>query len=206
MNAGPPTIDKQYDVPASMSTYEFMVVYRDALTKAGWAVLRTAASSDALVVAHWGKSGRDIFAYLHGGIFTVADVGAQNDAKRLADTLARDGHVAIYGIYFDSDQAKLKPESEIALQHIFDLLKADAGLKLEVQGHTDNTSTPEHNRILSDQRAATVKAWLVTHGVAADRLTPKRYGDTQPMADNKTTEGRAKNRRVELKKPGPGGP
>ena len=197
---GPPVVEKTYELPASTSTWEFMVVYRDALAKAGWTMLRTAASSDALVVAHYAKDGRDVFAYLHDGRFMVADVGATNEAKKLADALAQSGHVAIYGIYFDIDQATLEPESQTALDHILALLKGDPALRVEVQGHTDNTGTPAHNVTLSDQRAASVKKWLVDHGIAEARLTPKGFGDTQPVADNRTPEGRAKNRRVELKR------
>lgn len=197
---GQPLVRKFYQLPPSVSTYEFVSVYRDALTKAGWTILRTAAASDAQVIAHYARNGRDIFVYLAGDAFAVADVGAQNEAKKLAADLARDGHVAIYGIYFDSDQAVIKPESETALNHMLELLRSDAALKLEVQGHTDNTGAAAHNQVLSDQRAAAVKDWLVAHGVTAARLTTKGYGDTQPVASNGTPEGRAKNRRVELRK------
>jgi OOP family OmpA-OmpF porin len=198
--AGPPLTLKQYTLPKESSAYERMVIYRDALSKAGWTIIRATAGGDSLVVAHYAKDGRDVFVYLHDGSFQVADVGAQNDAKRLLDIIGKDGHVAIYGIYFDIDKDVLKPESEIALGHILDLMKLDPKLALEVQGHTDNTGTPDHNKTLSDARAASVKKWLVAHGVADKRLTPKGYGDTVPVGDNKTPDGRAKNRRVELKK------
>lgn len=197
---GQPLTRKEYTLPATVSPYEFVSVYRDALTKAGWTVVRTGVGTDAQVVAHWAKGGRDLFAYLAGDAISVADVGAQNEAKKLAADLARDGHVAVYGIYFDIDQATLTSASDVALQHMLALLSSDATLSLEVQGHTDNTGTSAHNLTLSDQRAAAVRAWLVEHGVAAARLTAKGFGDTQPAADNKTPEGRAKNRRVELKK------
>ncbi len=91
-----------------MSTYSKMVVYRDALTKAGWTINRASASSDALVVAPLRKNGRDIYCYLHDGSFSVADVGAANEAKALADALAKDGHVAICSIYFDVDKSQLR--------------------------------------------------------------------------------------------------
>ena len=94
----------------------------------------------------------------------------------------------------------VRPDSETALQHILDLLKGDTKLTLEVQGHTDSTGTAARNTTLSDDRAASVKKWLVEHGVAGERLMAKGYGDAQPVGDNKTPEGRAKNRRVELKK------
>ena len=197
---GPPVVEKIYALPREMSTFEFMVVYRDALTKAGWTVIRTAAASDSLVVAHYAKDGRDIYAYLHNEVFKVADVGVASEATKLADALGKDGHVAIYGIYFDVDKSTLRPDSETALQHILELLKSNPALAVEIQGHTDSTGTPEHNKPLSEQRAASVQKWLVDHGIAGTRLTAKGYGETQPVGDNKTPEGRAKNRRVELKK------
>jgi outer membrane protein OmpA-like peptidoglycan-associated protein len=197
--AGPPIVTKLYALPPASSPYERMVTYRDALTKAGWTIVRASSGGDSLVVAHYARGGRDLFAYLHDGAVSIADIGAQNDAKRLADALARDGHVAIYGIYFDVDKDVLKPESETALAHILALLQAQPKLRLEVQGHTDNTGKPAHNQQLSDARAAAVKKWLVAHKIDGARLTPKGYGETVPVGDNKTAEGRAKNRRVELK-------
>ena len=80
------------------------------------------------------------------------------------------------------------------------LLKANPKLKLSVEGHTDNTGTPEGNRKLSDARAASVKAALVAKGIEAPRLQSKGFGQDKPVADNRTEEGRAKNRRVELVK------
>lgn len=75
-----------------------------------------------------------------------------------------------------------------------------ASLKVEVGGHTDNVGAPEANMKLSDERAKAVMAALVERGVQADRLTAKGFGQTTPVADNRTEDGRAKNRRVELVK------
>jgi Outer membrane protein and related peptidoglycan-associated (lipo)proteins len=77
-------------------------------------------------------------------------------------------------------------------------MTSDASLRLEVQGHTDDSGSPEHNAKLSGDRAASVKDWLTAHGIAASRLASKGYGATKPVADNHTPEGKAKNRRVEL--------
>src|SRR5262249_47255912 len=148
-----------------------------ALTKAGWTIVRATAASDALVVAHYSKNSRDLYCSLHDGTFSVVDVGAANEAKALADALSKDGHVAIYGIYFDVDKAQLRPDSETALQHILELLKSDPALKVEVQGHTDNTGSSPHNLTLSNDRAASVKAWLMQHGIGDARLATKGYGD-----------------------------
>ncbi|MBS2029250.1 MAG: OmpA family protein [Deltaproteobacteria bacterium] len=73
--------------------------------------------------------------------------------------------------------------------------------QVEIGGHTDNVGTHDYNLKLSDARAAAVKDWLTAHGIAAGRLTSHGYGDTQPIVPNDSELNRAKNRRVELKKP-----
>jgi OOP family OmpA-OmpF porin len=122
-------------------------------------------------------------------------------ASDMAEALATKGSVDLYGIYFDTDKADIKPESAATIKEIASLLKIDRSLKLEVAGHTDNTGGAEHNMKLSQDRAASVVRELTTtHGVAVDRLQARGYGDTKPVAPNDTEDGRAKNRRVELKK------
>jgi len=122
------------------------------------------------------------------------------DAKSMNDALDSDGHVAGYGIEFATGKADLLPAADAPLQQILILLKGNAGLKLRVEGHTDNVGTRAMNQRLSEQRAAAVVAWLVTHGITKDRLTAQGFADTKPVEDNSTEEGRAKNRRVELVK------
>ena len=70
--------------------------------------------------------------------------------------------------------------------------------QLEIQGHTDSDGAPEHNRILSDDRANAVKTWLTSHGVPSSRLTAKGYGATKPIAPNVTAATKARNRRVQF--------
>jgi outer membrane protein OmpA-like peptidoglycan-associated protein len=118
----------------------------------------------------------------------------------IAEKLASSGKVELYGIYFDSDSATLKPESEKTLNEILVVLQAQSALKLSIAGHTDSTNTDAYNLKLSQQRAEAVVAWLVKHGVNAPRLTAKGFGKSQPVADNATAAGRALNRRVELVK------
>lgn len=72
-------------------------------------------------------------------------------------------------------------------------------LKVEIGGHTDNVGDDSSNQVLSDNRAKAVRDWLIENGIAADRLTHKGYGETEPIASNDTEEGRAQNRRTELK-------
>ena len=120
-------------------------------------------------------------------------------AAWLAEQLAKTGSVALEGITFDTGKAVIRPGSKPVLDQIGALLKSDAALRLEIQGHTDNVGAPTANLTLAQQRAETVKKYLVdTHAIAAARLTTAGFGDTKPVADNSTEEGRAKNRRVEL--------
>lgn len=122
-------------------------------------------------------------------------------ASDIADALATKGTVDIYGILFDVDKTDIKPESTKTLDEVASLLKIDRTLKLEIAGHTDNTGDKDHNRKLSQGRAQSVVDTLVKkYGIAAARLQAKGYGDTKPVADNTTDAGKAKNRRVELRK------
>ncbi len=195
-------LTRWYDEPPGVSSYEFVAVYRRALEAAGWDVIRGQVGGDAVVIAHYAKTERDIWLYTRGDgsrqNINVVDYGAQSKAASLKQQLAREGHVALYGIYFDTDSSVPRPESEPTLENVLQLLKADAGLRLEVQGHTDDTGAADHNAALSDARAASVRQWLLTHAIAAPRLASKGYGATRPVADNHTPEGKARNRRVEL--------
>ncbi len=108
--------------------------------------------------------------------------------------------IVTHGINFDVDKATIKPESMGTLNMVIQVLKDNPELKFEVDGHTDNSGTPAHNLTLSQQRAAAVMAQLVTMGVDASRLMAKGFGDTKPISDNVTMEGKANNRRVEFVK------
>jgi outer membrane protein OmpA-like peptidoglycan-associated protein len=121
------------------------------------------------------------------------------DANALSAALSTTGKAAVYGIYFDTDKAEVKPDSKPSLVEIAKLLKASPQLKLYVVGHTDNVGAFEHNVKLSSARAAAVVAALTSqYGVAGARLVPFGVGPTSPAASNATDAGRAKNRRVEL--------
>jgi OOP family OmpA-OmpF porin len=127
----------------------------------------------------------------------LVTVGAAAMAKDISTT----GHVALYGIYFDTDKADLKPESQPTLKEIADLLKQESSLKLYIVGHTDNVGGFDYNVGLSERRAATVVKELTDkYRVAALRLKPAGVGMLSPVAPNDSEQGRAKNRRVELVK------
>ena len=120
-------------------------------------------------------------------------------AEEIASQISTTGHVALYGILFDHDSARIKPESKETLAEIGRYLEANPQIKLYVVGHTDNTGAYEYNLGLSEHRAAAVVEMLAReHGVAAQRLKPVGVGPVAPAASNATKEGRARNRRVEL--------
>jgi outer membrane protein OmpA-like peptidoglycan-associated protein len=123
------------------------------------------------------------------------------DASTMNKSIKESGKATLYGIYFDSGKADVKPESEAALKEIAKLLKDNANLKLYVVGHTDNTGTLEGNMKLSQDRAvAVVNALVSKYSVGAFRLKACGDGPTAPIASNDSEEGRALNRRVELVK------
>ena len=101
-------------------------------------------------------------------------------------------------VLFDINSAKVKSEAYPMLIEAVLIMKKNPDLKVEVDGHADSTGKPEYNMSLSEKRAEAVKKYFVDQGIDPDRLTTKGFGITQPAADNKTKEGRAKNRRVEL--------
>lgn len=111
------------------------------------------------------------------------------------------GAIALLNIYFDSDKTSLKSASKKAMDNIFTLLKAFPKVTIEVRGHTDSqnkTKDAEHNLKLSQQRADAVKDALVKRGIEAGKIRAIGFGDTKPVADNETDEGRAQNRRTEF--------
>jgi outer membrane protein OmpA-like peptidoglycan-associated protein len=121
------------------------------------------------------------------------------DATFMAEGIGSTGHVALYGIYFDFNKSDVKPESEPALGEISKLLSADANLKLFIVGHTDNVGSIDYNMKLSQARAdAVLKALTTKYKINPQRLKAYGMGQLGPVAPNKTEEGRAKNRRVEL--------
>jgi outer membrane protein OmpA-like peptidoglycan-associated protein len=120
-------------------------------------------------------------------------------ASEMEQALARDGRIAIYGIYFDFDKAELKAESQPQIDQLATLLKDNPGLSVLVVGHTDGQGGFDYNLKLSQLRAqAVTDALIANHGVAASRVTPAGAGMVAPVATNRTEEGRSKNRRVEI--------
>jgi len=122
-------------------------------------------------------------------------------ASDMASALDETGSVSLYGVYFDTNKTFVKAESANTLAEVAALLKSNPSMRLEVAGHTDNTGTASHNKTLSQGRAdAVVQAIVGQHGIDVSRLVAKGYGDTKPVAKNDSASGKAKNRRVVLRK------
>jgi outer membrane protein OmpA-like peptidoglycan-associated protein/tetratricopeptide (TPR) repeat protein len=113
--------------------------------------------------------------------------------------LEKNATVILKNIFFDVNKFNLKPESFVELDNLVGLLKENPTLRISINGHTDNTGSPADNMKLSNNRANEVVRYLVSKGIEANRLSAKGWGETQPIATNSTEEGRAQNRRTEMK-------
>jgi OOP family OmpA-OmpF porin len=150
--------------------------------------------ADGLFFALSGTDGGNKPVYL-------ARIRVAESQQSIYDALSATGRWSTQGILFETGKSSLKPESTPTLKEIAAALKGHADLSVEIQGHTDNVGKAPDNLALSEARAAAVKAALVgQYGVSEAQLTTKGYGDTKPVGDNKTAEGRQNNRRVELVK------
>jgi len=132
-------------------------------------------------------------------ILEVKAMEQEVTADAMYDALSKDGFMALY-INFDTGKATIKPESESIIAQIAALMKGHDDLKLGIEGHTDNVGTPASNKTLSEQRAKAVLDAVVKQGVVAARMTAVGWGQEKPIADNRSEDGRAKNRRVEIVK------
>jgi outer membrane protein OmpA-like peptidoglycan-associated protein/outer membrane protein W len=108
--------------------------------------------------------------------------------------------LVLEGVNFATDKWDVTEESKATLDRVADSLKGNPGTKVEVQGHTDSTGADKHNMDLSEKRAQSVRDYLISKGVPESQLTSKGYGETKPVGDNKTKDGRSQNRRTELDK------
>ena len=121
------------------------------------------------------------------------------EAGDILSDLNSKGFAVLY-INFDTDQAAIKSESMPIVNEIASMLEANPAIEVSIEGHTDNTGSPSHNKILSRQRAEAVVNALINQGIDSKRLSSVGWGQDRPIADNKTEEGKGKNRRVEIVK------
>ena len=126
---------------------------------------------------------------------TLANHGCPEIKKEIHEAASK----AARDIFFDEGKATLKKNSYASLNKMVKILKDDQSLYLDIEGYTDNVGNSAVNMTLSDRRANACRDYLVSKGINADRLTAKGHGEEQPIADNRTEAGRAKNRRTEMK-------
>ena len=117
----------------------------------------------------------------------------------MVDELNKSGFVALY-INFETGKADIKPESQTIVDQVADMLKSNDSLNVSIEGHTDNVGTAASNKTLSENRAKSVLDAIAARGIEKSRLSAKGWGQEKPIGDNKTEEGKAKNRRVEIVK------
>ena len=129
----------------------------------------------------------------------VPGVAAQQGCPEITEEVTKTVNYAAKNVYFATGSTKLLKQSYKPLDELVNVLSDNTSLKLKIDGHTDNVGNDDFNMKLSDGRAASVKSYLVGKGISEDRLESEGFGETTPVADNKTSAGRSKNRRVEMK-------
>jgi len=189
---------------APASQLQIIRNYQNAAQKIGGKVLYDGGDRTTLFIAKDGKeTWADVEAYgnSYGLVIVEREVMRQDvvaDAAALKTGLAQVGHVEVPGIYFDTAKFDVKGESEPALKELVKLLRANPGMRAWVVGHTDSVGSSDSNVALSNARAAAVIRSLVQMGIDPKRLGPHGAGPFSPISTNRSEEGRARNRRVEL--------
>lgn len=198
-----------YGCPEAMSALMIARNAENALKTQGFSVVFSGTGNNDMPLRTMRKGGNWVSVEtLDGGGYKLTVVRTTEMEQQMVANAAaweeeinRTGQCSIYGILFDTAKATIKGEdSEKCLKEVVTLLKKNASWRMEIGGHTDNVGSKEANAKLSQQRADAVRAWLVANGVEASRLVARGYGDSRPVADNASEEGRAKNRRVGLVK------
>lgn len=154
----------------------------------------------ALVVSASGKWG--YFSSDRAGGFGGIDIyrfEMPDIVKPRKTILFKDETIVLNNIFFDTDDFTLKPESKPTLDSIVKMMTNNSSLTIEISGHTDSSGSIMHNIELSHKRAASVYQYLLNRNISQSRITYKGYGDTKPITTNETEQGRAKNRRIEMK-------
>lgn len=184
--------------------------YTNAIERIGGKVLVSFDNDYRTTVMRVSKDNKEIWAQVEaqneGAMINLVIVEKEKmkqdvvaNAEALASDLKATGKVAVYGIYFDTGKAEIKPESDAAMTEIAKLIKQEKNLKIHIVGHTDNTGNFDANMKLSQARAeAVMKALISRHKIDAGRLNAHGVSSLAPVATNTSEDGKAKNRRVEL--------
>ena len=197
-----------YDLIEGSSVPSYLQIRRNfgnALKSIGGTVI---FDSDRYLCGSLIKNNREVWMSVEGyndgwtyrlTIVEVGEMAQEVSASDMLDALNRDGFMALY-INFDTGKFDIKPESQPIIDQIAQLMKDNTELKLSIEGHTDNVGTTQNNKVLSENRAKAVMNAVVKSGIDASCLMAVGWGQERPIADNRTEDGRAKNRRVEIVK------
>lgn len=197
------------------SVFQVMKNYEMAITKNGGRLIyKNTNSLDANVEATFFHSTSEKEYWIQLASFAGTDQAVEAfslnilemesmkqevDANQLFEALTNSGFVAL-NIHFETAKSVIKPESFQLIDQVVQMLQQNPGLRISIEGHTDNVGSASANQTLSEARANAVMNALVEKGIQAGRLAHKGWGQSKPVADNATEEGRAANRRVEIVK------
>jgi len=196
----------KYACPREKSALEIGRNVEAALKNAGYDVLytdvyyggarfwMTAQMGPQWVKLYAENGGYELTTILENQMQQAVEANAAGWARQINQT----GRVSLYGINFDTGKAIIRPDSEAVLGELAKMLQANPSWAVVVAGHTDNVGARAMNMSLSRQRAESVIAWLGARGIDKARLLAAGFGDTRPLDDNATEDGRAKNRRVDI--------
>jgi len=196
---------KSANVPSPPSDLQVMRNYQNAAKQKGGIVLVDRPGYTALKFTREGGAVYAVVSTGSGGyrlylnILEEKAMAQEVTANLMWEKLQKDGFIS-FQINFDTNKATIKPESMPLIKQIVDLMKDQPKLKVSIEGHTDNQGTSAANKVLSLNRAKSVAAAVTAGGIKADRMETAGWGQEKPVADNRTEEGRAANRRVELVK------
>lgn len=185
------------------SAQAILSAYQGALTKAGWTVEKV-QGAPMVRLARYATRQRYLIVKLHSEPsalhITVSEPAAHAQAAALQRAITERGRAVIYGVVFEINKAQLRSESWPILEQILKLLQDSPALKIEIQVHSDDSFRHVYAIHPTARRAREIHDWLIHKGIAADRLVARGMEASTPVAPNRTVEGRARNRRVELVK------
>ena len=193
------------------SWFQVLKNYTNAITKIGGKKVFSDPGFATFLVTKGGKEtwiamelntsdaeGTNLYSY-NVKVIEIEEMKQEITANAILDELNKSGFIALY-INFETGKADIKPESQGVVDQIIEMLKANPTIKISIEGHTDNIGTPATNKTLSENRAKSVLNAIAGKGIEKKRLTALGWGQEKPVADNRTEDGRAKNRRVEIVK------
>ena len=204
-------IQYNYSLEEATAPSFFQIVknFENAIIKTGGK--RVYYSKEAGVATFFTQSvGKDVWVVLNDGAgvklgnfeLSILEVeGMKQDiaASEMLETLNTSGSLALY-INFETGKSIIKTESQTIIVQIAQMLTENTSLKISIEGHTDNVGTPQTNQTLSENRAKAVMNAVAAKGIDKSRLVFKGWGQSKPISDNNTEDGKAKNRRVEIVK------